>query len=876
MNKDPNSGFWIGTENGLFQLSKSSKEIYAMGEAHALSRSRVNIIRQIDNKLWVGTDQGLYARGEELEFFDRYEGLANSNIIEIFSINRSVWILTNNSGLYEYAEGNIIGHYDFPEIRLSTCMSLMEDSKLWIGTESGRVIIYDVNNGEKKILNSNDGLPPKKIVSMCPDLFGNVWVSTDDELIKITKGQFLKYGTKDGIPSGQVEDFLTITDSLYLLHESGGLLQFTDGIITELFGDSIYQNSTMNCLTNDASGNIWIGSEDSGVLRYSDGRIYHYNNIPGSVSNHINDIATDSLGFVWVATRDKGIFQIERADSILSPGYIISTREGLPDMNILKIEVDRNNRIWFASGSGEVGYIQDGKVVAVFRLNRNVRNVGINSFVFDRHGYVLVGTAGDGLYIAHSNQNELAFRSLELLKPLRSSNVLFVNIDSKNVLWVVTTRGIELIQLNQSGEVQSQYFLGKNQGYDVIDYNASSAALDKKDNAWIGLDGEVFQFQTEYKLESSEPILQIEKMEILFEPIEFNYTLDSNYFSSSKLMLGKGNDDIGFYLKAIDINHPDDIEYRWRLGDGAAKWSWYTEQNSIHLANLKPGSYIFQAQARSTVNNQSRIATVRFDIEGPLWNKTWFKFLLAAILVLITYIIWLSRIKYVRGSESRKRAELEMRNDLLQLEQKAMQLQMNPHFIFNSLNSIQSLIVAGQEKAARKQISKFATLMRSLLNNSRTEYVDLEDELNLLTNYIEFEQFCKPDSFEYEIKLDEQIQLNNIEIPPMLIQPFVENSINHGFASLNNRKGKLLISLVNEGRMLKCVVKDNGVGIKNSKASKKYSSHKSSAIEITRKRLEALSKNKNETVIKINDVIDDKGDVRGTEVVLLIQYRSKF
>ena len=173
-----------------------------------------------------------------------------------------------------------------------------------------------------------------------------------------------------------------------------------------------------------------------------------------------------------------------------------------------------------------------------------------------------------------------------------------------------------------------------------------------------------------------------------------------------------------------------------------------------------------------------------------------------------------SRIRQVRKVELEKREKLEVQNRVLQLEQKALQLQMNPHFIFNALNSVQSLMSAGETVAARNELNAFAQLMRSILSNSRKQVVSLQEETETLQKYLTIEQFCRPGKpFDFQIQIPENLDAESIEIPPMLLQPFVENAVVHGFEHLQNRKGQLKISFETEGETLRCIIADNGVGI---------------------------------------------------------------
>jgi sensor histidine kinase YesM len=226
-------------------------------------------------------------------------------------------------------------------------------------------------------------------------------------------------------------------------------------------------------------------------------------------------------------------------------------------------------------------------------------------------------------------------------------------------------------------------------------------------------------------------------------------------------------------------------------------------------------------------------------------------------------------------SQIRKKAEaaqeqLELENNLLQLEQKALQLQMNPHFIFNALNTAQSLFMSDDQAAARSLISKFAKLMRAILLHSRETSIPLKEEIDLLENYLAIEQFSRPNKFVYKIKVADELDVDELMIPPMMIQPFVENAIKHGINHLKG-EGKIEIEFLKKGNKLECSIADNGIGRTASAElnAQKTKNHKSTALLVTKERLEILNENKNYyKSLEINDLVGGDGSSAGTKVTI--------
>jgi len=218
-------------------------------------------------------------------------------------------------------------------------------------------------------------------------------------------------------------------------------------------------------------------------------------------------------------------------------------------------------------------------------------------------------------------------------------------------------------------------------------------------------------------------------------------------------------------------------------------------------------------------------------------------------------------IKRVNQKADKAQQELQQENYLLSLEQKALQLQMNPHFIFNVLNNIKALSISDPKKS-RTIINDFALLLRSILENSRLKEITLEDEIKSLQHYLQVELFMAKRPFEFTINIAEDVNVEETMIPPMLIQPFVENAIHHGLAAVQ-REGKLTIDFEVKGRYLHCAIVDNGIGIYESKKSKSNTSHNSVALDVTKDRIKSLD---NRQPITIEQVLDENGQSAGTSV----------
>jgi LytS/YehU family sensor histidine kinase len=209
-----------------------------------------------------------------------------------------------------------------------------------------------------------------------------------------------------------------------------------------------------------------------------------------------------------------------------------------------------------------------------------------------------------------------------------------------------------------------------------------------------------------------------------------------------------------------------------------------------------------------------------------------------------------------------------IRHQLLETEMKALRSQMNPHFTFNVLNSIQYYIGGNDMKSAQLYLHKFSSLIRMILDQSRNTYITLGEEISTLRLYMELEQMLFENKFEYQIEISPDLNVDEILIPGMLIQPIVENSIKHG---LEHKKGQAVVQvkIISENSILRCTVKDNGIGRINSEKLKEDATHKSTSTDIIKERIKALGSIFNiQLSYFIEDLFAENGEPKGTCVTI--------
>jgi ligand-binding sensor domain-containing protein len=319
------------------------------------------------------------------------------------------------------------------------------------------------------------------------------------------------------------------------------------------------------------------------------------------------------------------------------------------------------------------------------------------------------------------------------------------------------------------------------------------------------------------------------------------------------LRLDYSDKDLSLQFNIIDFESPNAYLFEYKLGN-TASWVSLGNQRSINLNQLQSGK--FQLQIRATAKSGEQVTKSFFAfIEPPLWQTTWFRIAVALVLAGVIFILVRKRIKSIRR-------EANVNKQLAEYEMKALHAQMNPHFIFNSLNSIKEMILEDQKHPASRYLSKFAQLIRLSLEQSKQTFITLQQNIEHLERYLEMEQLRFAD-FRYHIDIEEGLDRHEIKIAPMLIQPIVENAIWHGL--MNQQEGKeLCIRFFEYNDRLVCEIEDNGIGINASLKNKTHSQsiHHSLGIENIRHRIAVLNEKYN---IHYGLDIKDKEDIPGAK-----------
>jgi hypothetical protein len=315
------------------------------------------------------------------------------------------------------------------------------------------------------------------------------------------------------------------------------------------------------------------------------------------------------------------------------------------------------------------------------------------------------------------------------------------------------------------------------------------------------------------------------------------------------------------------------VLYRYQLKGTKNDQYWiHVNEPQLFLSSVEPGSYKLIIQACNSAGQWSKIPLVlSIHIAAPFWETGWF--IVCCIIVIVSTVIFFQSLKLRRIKEKSINEKL-----MLDYQQQALINQINPHFLFNSMNSIQKYILRGDKEEAVSFVSKFAKLMRLGLEQSREPFIPLSQELELLKVYMLLERERFREKITYQLDIEERLEQQGLMIPPMLIQPFIENAIRHGVLHKTG-KGVIILRLYVREKLLFCEVEDDGVGRKRAMEIKQEQGqpYKSFALSINTARLQLLARSLNSLYFfDITDKQDQQGLPAGTLVKLILPFKYEY
>ena len=836
LKEDDQGNIWIGTRyNGLICYNPINKKVKQLDFKNQ-GENAVSSIAFTPQQIFAG-----YYDHDLISFLPDFSQIntsllnwsKNGKFYDNFASAMAYWpkenkviVGHNQQGLFTYAvkdqhREHIGWEKLMPELpkpsRINVVLPTSEG--YWIGCESGLFYYAQrLNLVSNLIENSQDASDP--ILSLM-NWNEEVWYRTAHAFgqLSLNYKERLSAYSLQGI---QVSNVSIVGSSLYFSTFDQGVLTFEKGSSglqpLTIYGPTHnFELADCNSVVLDSiSGQeyLWIGSWNSGVYRYDrTKKTIQLFNVEDGLPNHkVITVGKDHDGQIWLGMDGFGLVLIQQKEDPVFKQYFhdLVSNSGLTSNTIFAFYRGSNHRFWFSNGNSGIAEI--------------------------------IKTDQDYKFEQYPDGNPYPW-----LYPTRI-------LEQGDHLWIKALDGTMLYDLN------NKQFIHLNPGdgiYPPKQIETFHYFIKDHQLLWCTDHGIIYGNLKDLPFKRKlTAIPTVSKLSILHKNQSYRLNQD-------KLILNADESNFSLSFSSMEQSVSKQLKFAYQLQGYDNDWVIATTEQQAHYNNLNAGSYVFKVKVGDKFGNWSDlIYSKHITLKSYWYNTWWFKTLL--VLVLLSSLI-LFFVNQIHGQkkvnklqlnfneklkdelelkmekikeqdlqierEKQEKIEKDYKQKLYESELKAIRSQMNPHFIFNILNSIEAYVVENDSKNASNLIQKFSTLTRIVLENSQFSMVTIQSELQLVQLYLELEQLRFNQAFHFTVELDPKLALDEIKIPSMLIQPLVENAIHHGVRHLIQKKGEIKILVQGVAEQLYIQIYDNGVGF-NYNAKKTMKSFKTTSFGI--------------------------------------------
>jgi ligand-binding sensor domain-containing protein len=896
LTEDSAGKIWCGTSNRkLCYFSGDTILPYAYNAALETQSDR-NLIQSLDvtpsGDVWVGTQRGgctkIDASGKSSSFFStltdtiiRYDIYSSGNHFVFGSVDiRSADTKTGVRSSFININGKL------QEIFLPGGTPYY--FVVGVRKKNGTVLLGMANN----VIEISPDLKfrthtyPSSVLRINEDDAGNCWVSLrSDGVRQYPRGADLSgndYSTF--LANENVIDVMQDKEGGYWMTTLGhGIFYLASPHVHCLFPAGNTEKIPVTAIASKPNGEIMLGTSNGFLHSCAGGKIISTFdcNYAEEKSDFIQDVyASPSEAGIRICT-NKDLLYIKPDGTIMrmigsgfarticsdgAGGCWMGGTNSMMHFNANEAEPDQkfalDTRIYELYWDSVSGKLLAGKLVGLFWLNHDklepfpvageTLSARVSAIKRTASNALVIGTIGSGIYIVKDGHKKMISTKEGLPSPIVND----IDIDKHGDLWVATNAGVVQIHWLADTFAVNTFSI-----FHGLPTNEIRKIFCKSDTIWIATtSGAAWFIPRELRHAVNAPPIFIR--EIVVNGKQINAAADGNF------SYDQGQVRISFL--GISYRNGSNTTYRYRLAGTEDDWI-YTSNRSVEYASLPPGNYRFEVMAKNGDGTWSASpASFAFIIRQPFWYKWWFW--TAVVLLLAGAAGWIINrsLKNIRREALQKRL-------LGEYQHQALAAQMNPHFIFNSLSSMQAFVLSDEKENALRYIDRFSFLMRKSLEHSMLRFVPLEKEIELLRAYLDIEAMRFGDKLNYIITCDPSIGEQNIEVPTMLVQPFTENAVRHGLLHREAPGGKIIIDFTWKDDAVWCCVEDNGVGRKrSSEINHTRKKHLSFGSSITEERLRLLCNVTGQQYsINYTDKITDDGRPAGTIVYFKLPFRKR-
>lgn len=690
---------------------------------------------------------------------------------------KEVW-LANANGTFALDKSGKTVQY----LQDITVNQIIKDSNqnMWFATNVGIYMLPNVND-RLSIIDAESGLSSNVIKSITKDGKNRLWLGTDDaviDILSIDNYQVSEVGLDD------YKKYKTIKQITF--DQKNQSVYFSSD-----YGMGVFKN-------------IYNSTNEVSYLKETNNLMFVIKHF--SVDRNNNHLA--------LALSSGVVFLSDRLNKFEFNSFKYKEKEDFFKDRSYHVFYDHAGNLWFSNING-LSQFSNGRLIKHYEKHPLLTK-RINDIQQLEDGTLILATDGYGLIFYKDNK---ITRQITQADGLTNNICTKIFVKNKEI-WLLTNKGVNKITNYPSHPMVTNFDYGK----DLLSDDINSLFIDDS-TAYFATNKGLILFKYNNKnISKNLPKVYVTSI------IKDNERLPVN---QSNFSFEAGNNTILFTFSAVDFT-TSDITYRYRLNENSA---WIeTRTRRLDFSSLQSGDYVFEVSAKSQNGNWGPPAKITFTIKKHFWQSLWF---LSILILLVAYIFYKVAVYITRKQKDKEQEQLLLKNKVLMLEQQALQAMMNPHFVFNVMNSIQHYINTQNTASANKVLTGFARLIRKNLEICTKSYISLEEELEYLNLYLKLEKNRFGDKLQYTFSIDGEIDQEDTFIPSMLLQPYVENAIWHGIMPKDSGgEIRIIIKLLDE-YYLNIDIIDDGVGIDNSLKDKKET-HVSKGMQLTRERLNLL------------------------------------
>ncbi|NOU19691.1 MAG: histidine kinase [Bacteroidales bacterium] len=720
-------------------------------------------------------------------------------------------------------------------------MSIDSKNNLWVAPQGGGIECYP--NYEIEGSPQMNFLRDIQVTSVLQDREGAYWFSSlNDGVFYCSEINLVNYSKENGLFDNRINAITANHDGAYIGYEFGFVDLLKNNKIKHFYSNNnlVKYSSVRSILIDSLSKSIWVSSIDK-IYLIKNNQVMGLGRTPNNITIYPREVIKSSFGGYWIGSTTGLVKYVD--DKYVYDSEFKKDFTGL----IYNLVEDNHGVVWFCTINGLWKYF-NGSYLYQGTENQLLAQIIVSIIQNPIDSSLWLGTNGNGIVIYKNGKTSQLTQRDGLI-----SNSIHKLYYSRNNVWAATRQGLSRIIINH-GKYTIHNFTNAN----GLPTNEVTAVYEVNNKVYVGTSKGLTVFDKRKVTEDkTAPKVIIKAFSVNNKQIDLTLKHIDLKYDQNVLNF----DFVGFVYRK-----QGNALYRYRMLGVDTTWVQTQTPNCL-FSGLSHGNYKFEVEVQSYTGIWSSIpASISFTIQPPFWKRTWFLLTGTLFFTIIIFFIFKIRVNSIKR-----------RNDLLQninlYKQQSLRQQMNPHFIFNTLNSIQLYILERDPISSHKYLTKFARLMRVTLDNSLNSTIPLRDEIEALRLYLDLEKIRLEGKFDYTIDYGEKESILLYRIPTLLIQPFVENAIWHGIMLKEDKTGWVKISLVDNGRIISCTIEDNGVGRRHADTIQQLRTreYKSRGSQITQQRIDLLSlMYKEQFNIIYEDLTDNLGLPLGTRVLISI------